>query len=165
MKNENCTRAVLREALTILGGISEDSSESNLEMLFDTEIYDIAVEYLRCTTNEMSKKDIILQEKLVRVLINLTMGNPKQIKVIPVITQKILKCDFVDTFEDLLTKILQNHQFDNDYRRLTKEMISCLSNMVGTSEQITSIIILKSRLPRLTLQLGEGNADISVNFE
>jgi hypothetical protein len=163
LKNPESTRAVLREALIVLVGISENASEDNLNMLYESKIYETALEYLKAISEGMDRKDIILQVKLAKILTNLTMGKVKQIRVKIKVNKEILNHSFIDTYEDLIIKILNNVQYENDYKLLVKEIIACICNLVGTNENLTSIIVKDCKLCKLILQLEkQHNADNSV---
>jgi hypothetical protein len=164
LKSLESNRGVLREALIIIVSISNTSDEVILDILFKLNIHETILLSIKAISETMENKDIMLQIQLARINCNLTMASPSQIKVTHLFIKKIFKCDFVEIYEDLLTKIINNTDFSKDYKILSREICLCIANIIGTNENLTSIIVKDTRLCELILQLDTIFKDNNVNF-
>ena len=76
-----------------------------------------------------------------------------------------MECDLVEIYEVLLNKIIQQEQYQNNYKVLVKEICQGVANIVGTTDKLASIIVKDSNLCNLILQVDKQYTDASIKSE
>lgn len=82
LKNAECKRGVLLEALSFIIEISNISNHKYIDILFKLKINETIINSLRAISENMEKEYILLQVKLAKIISNMTLDEIPHIKVI-----------------------------------------------------------------------------------